>query len=52
MMISALNHVTIIKENIICSKYINVIKVQKHKFAYIKFMTKKSISQLSAEMVL
>ena len=30
----------LIKENIICSKYRNVIKVQKHKFAYIKFLTK------------
>ena len=30
----------LIKENIICSKYMNVIKVQKHKFAYIKFLTK------------
>ena len=31
----------LIKENIICyNLYINVIKVQKHKFAYIKFLTK------------
>ena len=30
----------LIKENIICSKYMNVIKVQKHKFAHIKFLTK------------
>ena len=30
----------LIKENIICSKCMNVIKVQKHKFAYIKFVTK------------
>ena len=40
----------LIKENIICSKYMNVIQVQKHKFAYIKFLTKKmAISQWSAE---
>ena len=31
----------LIKENIICSKYMNGIKVQQHKFAYIKFLTKK-----------
>ena len=30
----------LIKENIFCSKYMNVVKVQKHKFAYIKFLTK------------
>ena len=30
----------LIKEKISCSKYMNVIKVQKHKFAYIKFLTK------------
>ena len=31
----------LIRKNIICSKYMNVIKVQKHKFAYFKFLTKK-----------
>ena len=30
----------LIEENIICSKCINVIKVQKHKFVYIQFLTK------------
>ena len=30
----------LIKENIIYYEYMNVIKVQKHKFAYIKFLTK------------
>ena len=34
------NYIKLNKENIICSKYTNVIKVQKHKFAYIKFLTK------------
>ena len=31
----------LIKENKICSKYKYVIQVQKHKFAYIKFLPKK-----------
>ena len=30
----------LIRENIICSKYTSVIKVQKHKFAYVEFLTK------------
>ena len=29
----------LIKENIICSKYMNVIKVQTHNFVYITFLT-------------
>ena len=31
----------LIKKNTICSKYMNVIKVQKHKLAYVKFLIKK-----------
>ena len=40
----------LIKENIICCKYMNVINVQKQKIASVKYLKKKNaISQWSAE---
>ena len=41
----------LIKENIISAKYMNVIKVQKHKFAYIKFLTKNCNNPVVIPMV-
>ena len=38
----------LIEENIVCSKYMNVIKLQ-HKFAYNNFLTTNAIAQWSAE---